>query len=135
MLIAKQDRVLIEEVLRRGADLGARATGAFFKPKRIPPSFSDDGIPIRTSSHRKSALQRVIEWLQGSAGFAWNLRPMVNDNSGCEFGEFPLQVSPPETRVSHAAVFLLRSSMWLVFVRAVRPRILRGGDQPTQLQF
>jgi hypothetical protein len=70
ILIAKRDEKMIKKVLDRGADLGARAIGAFFKPKSLPRAYGDDGIPVRPyAAHSPPAVTGSLCRL--GAGQAW----------------------------------------------------------------
>jgi hypothetical protein len=65
ILIAKRDKEMIEKVLKRGADLGARAIGAFFKPRSLPRAYGDDGIPVRPYAAHSPPSSHGLAWPVG----------------------------------------------------------------------
>lgn len=78
--IVRKDRKLVQFLLGYGANIVARATGAFFKPKRCV-----------TVVENPTRYQRTIAWIRGTD---LSREPLVEirdvADSGCYYGEFPL---------------------------------------------
>lgn len=86
---------LLKWMLRKGAQVTARATGAFFKGPyiiKLPEDNQEEPLDLQQKEKKPDMLQRIVEWVRKdeTRGHARSRKKMRNLFSACDYGEFPL---------------------------------------------
>jgi len=93
-IVQQRDPELVGWMLRRGCNVVARATGAFFKPKEVRRRKVQGGGEDKRVSWGKRVQTMVVDVLQARPRRSHEqggvTKRVLNDVSACDYGELPL---------------------------------------------